>query len=70
MKCKAPRPMFILLWFGLTLASGTLNAQRPAIDPEGVVNGGKSSAWQYGGRGDLTETAINQKLGLWPGGFF
>ena len=37
---------------------------------QGVVNGGKSSAWQYGGRGDLTINLDSQKLGLWPGGFF
>src|SRR5215510_2335347 len=37
---------------------------------QGVVNGGKSSAWQYGGRGDLVVNLDSQKLGLWPGGFF
>src|SRR5215475_14340522 len=37
---------------------------------QGVVNGGKSGAWQYGGRGDLTINVDSQKLGLWPGGFF
>jgi porin len=37
---------------------------------QGVVSGGKSSAWQYGGRGDLTINVDSQKLGLWPGGFF
>ena len=37
---------------------------------QGVVSGGKSSAWQYGGRGDLTINLDSQKLGLWPGGFF
>src|SRR5215472_15137390 len=37
---------------------------------QGVVNGGKSGAWQYGGRGDLTINLDSQKLGLWPGGFF
>ena len=37
---------------------------------QGVVNGGKSGAWQYGGRGDLTINLNSQKLGLWPGGFF
>lgn len=37
---------------------------------QGVVNGGKSSAWQYGGRGDLVINLDSQKLGLWPGGFF
>src|SRR5262245_18881376 len=33
---------------------------------QGVVNGGQSSAWQYGGRGDLTINLDSQKLGLWP----
>jgi porin len=37
---------------------------------QGVVSGGKSSAWQYGGRGDLVINLDSQKLGLWPGGFF
>jgi porin len=37
---------------------------------QGVVSGGKSSAWQYGGRGDLLINLDSQKLGLWPGGFF
>jgi porin len=37
---------------------------------QGVVNGGKSGAWQYGGRGNITINADSQKLGLWPGGFF
>jgi len=37
---------------------------------QGVVNGGKSGAWQYGGRGDLVINVDSQKLGLWPGGFF
>ncbi len=36
---------------------------------QGVVDGGKSSSWQYGGRGDLTFHLDTQKLGLWPGGF-
>src|SRR6266436_1039155 len=36
---------------------------------QGVVNGGKSGAWQYGGRGDIVFNADSQKLGLWPGGF-
>jgi porin len=34
---------------------------------QGVVNGGKSGAWQYGGRGDLAINLDSQKLGLWPG---
>jgi porin len=37
---------------------------------QGAVNGGKSGAWQYGGRGNITINADTQKLGLWPGGFF
>jgi porin len=36
---------------------------------QGVVDGGKSGAWEYGGRGDLTFHLDTQKLGLWPGGF-
>ena len=37
---------------------------------QGVVNGGKSGVWQYGGRGDMVMNADSEKLGLWPGGFF
>ena len=36
---------------------------------QGVVRGGKDSAWEYGGRGNLTGLLDTQKLGLWPGGF-
>jgi len=36
---------------------------------QGVVNGGKNGAWEYGGRGNLTGHLDTQKLGLWPGGF-
>ena len=36
---------------------------------QGVVSGGKSGVWEYGGRGDLTGHLDTQKLGLWPGGF-
>ena len=36
---------------------------------QSVVGGGKSSTWEYGGRGDLTLNADTQKLGWWPGGF-
>lgn len=36
---------------------------------QGVVNGGKDSGWEYGGRGNLTTNLDSQKLGLWPGGF-
>jgi porin len=37
---------------------------------QGVVNGGKSGAWEYGGRSDIIMNLDSQKLGLWPGGFF
>src|SRR5262249_35609680 len=37
---------------------------------QGVVNGGKSGVWEYGGRGDMVMSADSGKLGLWPGGFF
>src|SRR5262249_32524148 len=36
---------------------------------QGVMSGGKSGVWEYGGRGDLTANLDTQKLGLWPGGF-
>jgi porin len=36
---------------------------------QGVVAGGKSGAWQYGGRGDIILNLDSQKLGLWPGAF-
>ena len=36
---------------------------------QGVVRGGKSGAWQYGGRGDIIMNIDSQKLGLWPGAF-
>src|SRR6266536_649838 len=36
---------------------------------QGVVGGGKSGAWQYGGRGDIVMNIDSGKLGLWPGGF-
>ena len=36
---------------------------------QGVVNGGKSGAWQYGGRGDIVMNVDSGKLGLWPGAF-
>ncbi len=36
---------------------------------QGVVDGGKNGAWEYGGRGDLTAHLDTGKLGLWPGGF-
>ena len=36
---------------------------------QGVVDGGKSGAWQYGGRGDIILNLDSQKLGLWPGAF-
>ena len=37
---------------------------------QGVVAGGKSGAWEYGGRGDFILNLDSGKLGLWPGGFF
>ncbi len=46
----------------------TFDANLTQIE-QGVVDGGKSGAWQYGGRGDLTFHLDTQKLGLWPGGF-
>ena len=36
---------------------------------QGVVDGGKSGQWQYGGRGDIILNLDSQKLGLWPGAF-
>ncbi len=36
---------------------------------QGVVAGGKSGQWQYGGRGDIILNLDSQKLGLWPGAF-
>ena len=35
---------------------------------QGVVEGGKNGAWEYGGRGDLTANLDTCKAGLWPGG--
>ena len=46
----------------------TFDANLTQIE-QGVVDGGKSSAWEYGGRGNLTFHLDTQKLGLWPGGF-
>jgi porin len=37
---------------------------------QGVVGGGKSGAWQYGGRSDFILNLDSQKLGLWPGAYF
>jgi porin len=36
---------------------------------QGVVDGGKRSTWEYGGRGNLTLKMDSGKMGLWPGGF-
>ena len=36
---------------------------------QGVVGGGKSGEWEYGGRSDMIMNLETQKLGLWPGGF-
>ncbi len=46
----------------------TFDASLTQIE-QGVVSGGKSGRWEYGGRGDLTANVDTQKLGLWPGGF-
>ena len=46
----------------------TLDASVTQVE-QGVVSGGKSGAWEYGGRGILTGNLDTQKLGLWPGGF-
>lgn len=46
----------------------TLNGNVTQIE-QGVVSGGKSGIWEYGGRGDVTGNLDTQKLGLWPGGF-
>ena len=46
----------------------TFNGNVTQIE-QGVVDGGKNGAWEYGGRGDLTGNLDTQKLGLWPGGF-
>jgi porin len=59
-------------WWGLR---NELAAKGVTIDMsltqvgQGAVNGGKSGAWQYGGRGDIVMNADSGKLGLWPGGF-
>lgn len=37
---------------------------------QGVVSGGKSGRWEYGGRANVTANLDTQKMGLWPGGFF
>jgi porin len=36
---------------------------------QGIVDGGKDSSWESGGRGNLLFNLDTQKLGLWPGGF-
>jgi porin len=36
---------------------------------QGVVDGGKSTKGEYGGRGELTFKVDTGKAGLWPGGF-
>jgi porin len=46
----------------------TFDANLTQIE-QGVVSGGMSERWEYGGRGDLTTNVDTQKLGLWPGGF-
>lgn len=37
---------------------------------QGVVDGGTSGSWEYGGRADFTAQLDTGKAGLWPGGFF
>jgi len=46
----------------------TFDANLTQIE-QGVVDGGKSGQWEYGGRGNLTFHLDTEKLGLWPGGF-
>ncbi len=36
---------------------------------QGIVNGGTSGVWEYGGRGDIVMNVDTGKVGLWPGGF-
>ncbi len=36
---------------------------------QGVVDGGKDSSWEYGGRSELTIKMDSGKMGLWRGGF-
>lgn len=47
----------------------TLNASVTQL-AQGVVSGGKSGRWEYGGRANVTANLDTQKMGLWPGGFF
>jgi porin len=59
-------------WGGLrnTLAAKGVTLDLTVTQTEqGVVGGGKSSSWEYGGRGQLTLRVDTGKLGLWPGGF-
>ena len=35
---------------------------------QGIVNGGKNGAWEYGGRGDIVMNVDTGKVGLWPSG--
>jgi porin len=66
------RPTLSGDWFG---ARSLLAKRGIAFDlnvtqiTQGVVDGGKDSSWEYGGRGNLTVNLDTQKLGLWPGGF-
>jgi porin len=59
-------------WLGYRndlLAKGiTFDAYVTQVE-QGVVSGGKSGVWEYGGRGDLTGNLDTGKAGLWPGGF-
>jgi len=45
----------------------TFNANVTQTD-QGVVNGGKNSSWEYGGRSELTVKMDSGKMGLWQGG--
>jgi porin len=53
----------------LMAAKGVTFDMRLTQTGQGVVDGGKSGSWQYGGRGQLTLSIDTGKLGLWPGGF-
>lgn len=66
------RPKLAANWGGIRdegVAKGvTVDASLTQIG-QGVVSGGKSGSWEYGGRGNVTLSLDTQKLGLWPGGF-
>jgi porin len=59
-------------WWGIRnqLADKGVTFDLSVIQVEqGVVNGGKSGIWEYGGRGDMVISADSGKMGLWPGAF-